>query len=327
MKGQDRTGTRYSEAQHAVADEGMGEEEAMDFLSDEERAAIGADDEDDDNPADAGQDDSDQPPNEGQSDEDEGRDEGSEADGQQQQGSAEASPEQSVDQQEAEQDGDVETGLDDPPVPKYNFDAADLEERQTKLNNDYREAKALLEKRFEDGELDETEYRRRKDAVEEIRFEEQRKLDKEAIKAEIAREFTQQSTAQSWDHALARFMSENKEIRNSRSLTGAMQAELNAIGEEFAGKPLSYPKMLEMAKTRVYKDLGREAPQADRKVTAVKALAKQRGGKPEIPKTLGDVPADKMSSDKFDDIEALSGLAYEDAIARMTGDELSQWSR
>ena len=153
MKGQDRTGTRYSEAQHAVADEGMGEEEAMDFLSDEERAAIGADDEDDDNPADAGQDDSDQPPNEGQSDEDEGRDEGSEADGQQQQGSAEASPEQSVDQQEAEQDGDVETGLDDPPVPKYNFDAADLEERQTKLNNDYRDAKALLEKRFEDGEL------------------------------------------------------------------------------------------------------------------------------------------------------------------------------
>jgi hypothetical protein len=122
-------------------------------------------------------------------------------------------------------------------------------------------------------------------------------------------------------------MAENKEIRNSRALTGAMQAELNALGGEFAGKQLSYPKMLEMAKQRVYKDLGREAPKADRKVAAVKELAKQRGAKPEIPKTLADVPADKMSSDKFDDIEALSGLAYEDAIARMSGDELSQWSR
>jgi len=328
MKDQDRTGTRYSEAQHAVADEGMGEEEAMDFLSDEERAAIGADDgSDDDNAADAGQDDSNQPPNEGQSDEDAGRDEGSEADGQQQQGSAKASPEQSDDQQEAGEEGDGASGLDDPPIPKYNYEAADLESRQAKLNEDYRAAKATLDKMYEEGQLDDAEYRRRRDAVEEIRFDEQRKLDKEAIKAEIAQEFTQQSTAQSWDHALARFMAENKEIRNSRALTGAMQAELNALGGEFAGKQLSYPKMLEMAKQRVYKDLGREAPKADRKVAAVKELAKQRGAKPEIPKTLADVPADKMSSDKFDDIEALSGLAYEDAIARMSGDELSQWSR
>jgi len=333
-KGTDSTRSGYQEGTFAVADEGMTNDEALAFLSDEEREALKATDEE----VSEGEDTSGENSNRQTEDEEDGHgkseDPGTDKPGHSEDdGQAEEPDEARDDQQEADQARADSKGLEedlDPGdgfVPKYTVDTGGIEERQSRLDSDYAEAKKTLDSLYAAGDIDEMEFNRRKDAMSEIRFKEQREIDKALIKAEIAAEQNAQYSAQSWDTALAKFMAANKDIRSSRVLTGAMQAEINAIGEEFAGKNLSYSKILDMAKTRVYRELGKPLETPRTKADAVKQLAQGRGAKPSAPKTLANIPSDKSASDKFDDIASLSGLAYEDALARLTQDELDRWSR
>jgi len=241
------------------------------------------------------------------------------------------------DDDDADDDAPAESSQPEPkPEPKPepeeepNSAKADNAPRyDAKLPSDYddqikslKHRDAELRQRFKDGDIDIDE----RDAGLAELTEQREQLLVLRAKAEISQEMTQQSAAQTWqatvNKALTGFAQpENGGIDYRKDTAKAEDLDtfvkMLANKQENSDKPMEW--FLQEAHKRVQALYG--VAQAPRRETVADAMAKRKPPIDAAPKTLAQVPGSDGPGDvggEFADIEALEGMEYEDAIARMS---------
>lgn len=241
------------------------------------------------------------------------------------------------DDDDADDDAPAESSQPEPkpepkPEPEEEPDSAKADNApryDAKLPSDYddqikslKQRDAELRQRFKDGDIDIDE----RDAGLAELTEQREQLLVLRAKAEISQEMTQQSAAQTWqatvNKALTGFAKpENGGIDYRKDTAKAEDLDtfvkMLANKQENSDKPMEW--FLQEAHKRVQALYG--VAQAPRRETVADAMAKRKPPIDAAPKTLAQVPGSDGPGDvggEFADIEALEGMEYEDAIARMS---------
>ena len=251
-----------------------------------------------------------------------------------------ASDDDDGDQDDADDDGDDEAApiegkpaaapaeaasedADDEPapqaVPRYEAQLPSDYDDQIKALKD---RDAELRQKFKDGEIDIDE----RDAGLAELTEQREQLLVLRAKAEISQEMTQQSAAQQWQNTVNKALTDfakpehggidyRKDTAKAEDLDTFVKMLANK--QENSDKPMEW--FLQEAHKRV-QALHGVAPVPKRE-TVADAMAKRKPPVDAAPKTLAQVPGSDGPGDvgsEFADIEALEGMEYEDAIARMS---------
>lgn len=185
------------------------------------------------------------------------------------------------------------------------------------------DGEAELSRKFRAGEIEADDF-----LTETKRLSSERTaLDRAATKAEIAREMAEQNSAQTWQRKVRALMRDAKAddgIDYERPLLGAALDKAIkdlAAKDEHADKSMSW--FLKEAHKQVKSELGIEKrtksddPQKTRKLDTSK-----------LPASLANVPGSDGPGDvgdEFADIDKLDGLAYEQALARMTAGQRERY--
>jgi len=201
----------------------------------------------------------------------------------------------------------------EPFAPKYTVEPVD-EAQLAALD----EQITALQDRYDDGDLTAEEYRNQQRALENQR----RELERQQMKAELAKEFTAQTEQQreaykqqlwqeNWNYEASQFLSrpENAMYKEGTGYA-VLQATLTQLAQEAPDKPQRW--YLEEADRRVRAFRG-EAPTAK----ASNASPPSR----EIPPNLGDMPnADipETGGDEFAHLDKLTGLELEMALKKLS---------
>lgn len=200
----------------------------------------------------------------------------------------------------------------------------DWQQKMDKVQNGLTE----LEAEWDDGEVDKEEYHRRR---EELRTQE-KALDRQYTKAEIAADFRQSQAKQQWASDVESFFRENPQFRptgdspedNDNPLYDAMDAQVIKIAK--ANPSMSGREVLEKALSRFPEHL--RNPDGEKK-----AKAEKKGGRKiqrrQVPPTLKDVPSSQMADTKgesrFAHLDKLDGIELEKAMAKMSEAELKAY--
>lgn len=288
-----------------------------DDLSDEDRALLQSvagdgddgddDDEDDDEPADEdGDDDGD-----GATDDDQDGDSDPATVAAADAGSADAQPKASARQSPASYEA---AGL-----------PADFQEQISATHDAQRD---LLQK-FQDGELEVSEY-----AAELSKITERRDaLVAARIKAEISQEMAEQASAREWQQAVNRFIDRVAKDEQVDYRTDAARArDLDTFVKVLANDPENAQQSSDWFLQEAHKLVNARRGGT---VTATKDDPRPRPAprKPDlkaVPKTLAHVPGSDGPgdvSDEFGNVDALEGLDLEVAIARMTPAQREKYAR
>lgn len=231
-------------------------------------------------------------------------------------------------------------GKPEPPEPKPEPQAEPEEEPDSakadnaprydaKLPSDYddqikslKQRDAELRQRFKDGEIDIDE----RDAGLAELTEQREALLVLRAKAEISQEMNQQSAAQQWQNTVNKALNDFAKPEQGGidyRKDEAKQADLDGFVKMLANKPENADKSMEWFLQEGHRRvlaLHGVAPQP-RRETVADAIAKRKPPVDAAPKTLAQVPGSDGPGDvegEFADIEALEGMEYEDAIARMS---------
>jgi hypothetical protein len=221
---------------------------------------------------------------------------------------------------DAGQDDDQDDEPAPQAVPRY----------EAKLPSDYddqikalKDRDAELRQKFKDGEIDIDE----RDAGLSQLSEQREQLLVLRAKAEISQEMTQQTAAQQWQNTVNSFLSAaaKEEGGIDYRKDGDKAADLDQFVKVLAAKPENSDKpmqwFLEEAHKRVMALHGVAKPTSKPGDAVAEAVSKRKVQVDAMPKTLAQVPGSDGPGDvagEFADIEALDGMEYEDAIARMT---------
>lgn len=183
------------------------------------------------------------------------------------------------------------------------------------------ERETEIAKKFKAGEIEADEFISENKVI----ASERAKLDRVATKAEIANEMGEQNAAHEWQrkvNALIRDAKEKEGIDyNKPLLNAALDKAIKdlAAAPENTDKPMSF--FLKEAHKQVKAELGIGKTEAK---PTEKPAGKAKGRKPDVsnlPATLANVPGGDGPGDvggEFVDIDKLDGLAYEQALAKMT---------
>lgn len=198
-----------------------------------------------------------------------------------------------------------------------------------KLPSDYddqikslKQRDAELRQQFKDGEIDIDE----RDAGLAELTEQREALLVLRAKAEISQEVNQQSAAQQWQNTVNKALNDFAKPEQGGidyRKDEAKQADLDGFVKMLANKPENADKTMEWFLQEGHRRvlaLHGVAPQP-RRETVADAMAKRKPPVDAAPKTLAQVPGSDGPGDvdgEFADIEALEGMEYEDAIARMS---------
>lgn len=217
---------------------------------------------------------------------------------------------------------DTATNDNDPaPTTATRYDAqlpSDYDDQIKSL----KDRDAELRQKFKDGDIDIDE---RDQGLAEL-SEQREQLVVLRAKAEISQEMNQQTVQQQWQNTINSFMAAAAKVeggidyRKDADKAGDLDSFVKHLASkvENSDKPMDW--FLAEAHKRVQALHGITPTQS--KGDALKSAKEQR--KPpldSLPKTLAQVPGGDGPGDvgsEFADIEALDGLAYEDAIARMS---------
>lgn len=134
---------------------------------------------------------------------------------------------------------------------------------------------------------------------------------------EIAARSAEHQAAQSWETAQTRFFSVNAAYQTDPLRYAALDAAVKAVANEPTTQGKTFEWVLNEAKARVERAFGVTPPAPQQTSTA-------RTAAPEIPPTLGGIPAagaNSTSKDGFAHLDALDGLELEMALARMSDAE------
>ena len=204
---------------------------------------------------------------------------------------------------------------DEPFIPTYS----------AKLPEDYEQQLAALEQRRGDaiarlkaGDIELDAMLAEQNAVDEGR----RELEAQKLKAEIAADQTDQAHTQHWMLQVRRFMrgvqkDEGIDYQHNLTLNAALDAEVKALANDGANKGWTGRQFLEEAHKRV------------KQTFRLKAEAHDRQGEGDEDRHAGGVHGDRDAQDDagFEDLDGLSGMEIEAAVAKMTPEQQERWSR
>ena len=290
--------------------------DALANLTDEERAAIEADDADTVEPAVAGAVEASSKAADDDAHGDD-RDEDDDAEGDEGEGS-DATP--------------VEASALPAPVPAPRYEA--------QLPADYgSQVKALAEREselkraFRAGELEFDEFETRRDEL----LREREGLTIARTKAEIAQEMNAQTAEQQWRSTVERFLDTSAAALDYRKDSEAM-ADLDGFVKMLAGREAHARQPMEWFLAEAHKRVlalrgaapastSTPAPAVDRKA---EAAAARKPRMDTVPATLAQVPGADGPGDvggEFADVLSLDGMEYETAIARMSPAQREKFAR
>jgi hypothetical protein len=281
-------------------------------LSEEERAALEEDDEDnpvtdpDDDPEKGDDpdpdDDQDDPPKD-DPDDDPGED------------PPDDEPKDDHPADEPKEDPPKEDPPDDPPEKDTGEEPTIVD-----VEAQYEEKIKALDEQLDSGKLDFDEYKKELMALE-------RERTKDLVKQEI----TRSKVEDTWKAEQDEFFSENEYLKGNKIVYDAFAREVNDLlgQKEWANKP--GPDILNKAKETIDQAFGikPEKPKPKEKTDGQKAVdkAKKSRAKKDAPKTLKDVPAADGNTDgAFEHLDNLEGPALEAAVAKMTPEEQEAWA-
>jgi fused signal recognition particle receptor len=213
---------------------------------------------------------------------------------------------------EAKEEVEAEAGSK-PFTPKFTeVDLAELDKLKTALD----EAK----KKFDDGEIDYAKLDEVKDAFNEMKW-----------KADFAVESNQNMQEGRWQWEQERFLDDNWQYRDNRTLNAAFVATVNSIITTDEGKKLSDKEVLAKAKKQVEADLeiiGEGSKKTeDEKQKAIDAAKKANADRSKIAADIGGLPAAEENEDvgEFAYLDKLEGEAYQAAVDKLTPEQLRKY--
>ena len=217
-------------------------------------------------------------------------------------------------------------------VPKDSADSTEgLSEKMQELSAEFTELSDKLASQYESGDLSFSEYRKA-DRELSNQYDSQRDQIAAAIlKAEIAAEHSQQSSAQKWELEQQMFYQDNPEYKTDAVMRGALSAQLEALYDDEANAGRSGLWFLREAGRMINERFSMKPsePTAGNKALddAANAMRKKAAKPLNSPKTLADIPAADVNDDggEFAYIDKLNGLAYERAIAKLSPDQYERF--
>lgn len=219
-----------------------------------------------------------------------------------------------------------------PPPPAFSFQPpADFEQRTTAL----KEGEAALWQRFEGGELSQAELQRELGKM----AEERDALRAIQLKAELAADMQRQQAEHARDVAVAalfkRAGADGVNYREDKASARDLDTFLKALAADEANedKPLQW--FLDEAHKRVLVLRGKEPARQQKPATTPAqsvqaALAARKPDTSSAAVSLAHVPGGQGQGDvggEFDDIMALDGEAFEDALDEMRRRQPQRWAR
>lgn len=293
-------------------------EEELAGLTDDEREALLADDEDDGDDEGDGDDED----NEGEAGDgadgavidgelvDGGDGTGTDGDGDPS-GKAEGDGDPAAGEQE-EADGAAQR-----PAPAPILTAEDPGDVESRLNA-FKEQRVELRRKRDDGEITYEEYDAQMDALDEQRQEFREKV----IKADLARDLAEQQARNEWNKAVGVFLDAHPQYRQNELMHKTMDRLVRELGAQEENQQLSGAEILEKAHGMIVEGFGlQEAP---------KPKAGKDGGKPparkplEVPPTLGRLPASDQTETentrwtKLDRLAEVDPERYEAELAKLS---------
>jgi len=298
----------------------MGEkisEEAMDLLSDEERAALEADEGAGDDDAGKKNDEEEKTGENETKAEEEARLKAEEDVRLKEEEDARVKAEEEANKKEGKDKGDEPTPVT-PVIPPFQLKAGDktAEAIDAELT--------ALDEKFEEGDITLKDYNAKRD-----------ELTREKWTAETYEDINRQVAAQSvdvrWKQAQQDFYAENETFSTNRHLNAAFVSEVNALLASEEGKKMTDAALLKAARKTVEESLGigkKEEPKADddrekEKREALAAAKKKEAEKGKDGASIRDLPLAQETEfdDKFDALDKLEGEDFENAVAQMSDAE------
>lgn len=181
------------------------------------------------------------------------------------------------------------------------------------------EAMSALEKRYEDGDISFAEYRAEQRTLD----KEARRLERLADRAELARESSQQALINHWTALINPFTAAHPELSEDDVSKSAFDVYL----KQTTGPVMQaggMPGQAEIDKAyQMWCKRFNFTPTGQQQTAAAKKDVK-------VPPTLGGLPASSatdVQDGKLAAIQRLSGVEYEEALAKLTPAELEQLSK
>ena len=210
---------------------------------------------------------------------------------------------------------------------QYSIMPADFQEKMAATN----EAQSDLLQRFQEGDLEVSEYVAELSKITELRDA----LMAAKIKAEISHEMEEQASAREWQQAVHRFLDRVAKSEQVDYRTDAARArDLDTFVKVLANDPENAQQSSEWFLQEAHKLVNARrgtVPATGNENPPTKGRPAPR--KPDlkaVPKTLAHVPGSDGPgdvSDEFGNVDALDGLDLESAIARMTPAQREKYAR
>lgn len=201
--------------------------------------------------------------------------------------------------------------------------------------------KAALSAKLREGEIDVAEYQVQMDAINDRRLA----LAEAKMKADLARDMSQQSAEAMWKQTVESFIAENPknggiDYAKNRTANVALDAYVRQLANDPNNNDKSMLWFLEKADSLVEADLSfvrqkpaaPETPPAVAKPNAEPAAASRKPPISAAPTTLAPVPGGQGPGDpghegEFDAVLRLSGEALELAVAKMTTEQRERFAK
>lgn len=256
---------------------------------------------------------------------DDGADDGDDSDevldanGQPVEGAPEA---KSTPQPETPEPKDEPPAQDEPaPAPTRNEYLAKLPEDFEQKITDLATQEAEIRAKFKTGDIELDEYELQRDAI----LKERESLNTSKLKAEISQEMRDQAVQNEWQNQISTFMAAAAKSDGLDYRKDAEKAsDLDDFVKKLANNPIHADKSGDWFLTEAHKRVmalhGLSKAPAATETPTPKTPSRESPLK-NAPKTLAQVPGGDGPgdvSDEFADIDALTGTAQEDAIAKMT---------
>lgn len=227
-------------------------------------------------------------------------------------------------------DEDIDSGSA-PIVPRVHVDPVeDFDKKMTALNEEL----SVLAKKFSDGEITFEDLQVEQTRVHDARAD----LRAQRRESELAERFNQNAETDLWKREQDDFFDEHKGYRENPILMGALNTAVVRIANAPENANRTGTWILNKAHREVAKVMAVTGKEGDDKPAGDGADGKdgkdgnkQPIRKPDlkaVPRTLAGAPAaaeDVPGKGEFDELDRLTGIDYENALARLTPDQQARY--
>lgn len=237
--------------------------------------------------------------------------------------------------EEAGKDGGSEAPTEEPaeepaeegfaPSPKPTYQSQLPDDFDASLKG-LSEQEAALWEEFDTGEIERPELQAQLRALE----SERAALNKAQIKAEISAEMSEQTSAQEWAWNVKRFIAAvAKDEKIDYNKDADKQADLDLFVRALGADPRNSEKQMEWFLQEAHRLVKAKNGIATTQPTVKEAAVARKSPVGDLPKSLAQVPGGEGPGDlggEFVNLDKLSGMELENALAKMTPDQRERYS-